>query len=59
MGTLTTGLSNLNTVIGRFSDFARMPAPRSSDVSPNAIVQQSRDAVSGAARGARSAADCA
>jgi two-component system nitrogen regulation sensor histidine kinase NtrY len=40
MGTLTTGLSNLNTVIGRFSDFARMPAPEMSDVSPNAIVQQ-------------------
>jgi signal transduction histidine kinase len=40
MGTLTTGLSNLSTVIGRFSDFARMPAPEVSDVSPNAIVQQ-------------------
>jgi two-component system nitrogen regulation sensor histidine kinase NtrY len=40
MGTLTTGLSNLNTVIGRFSDFARMPAPEVSDVSPNAIVQE-------------------
>jgi signal transduction histidine kinase len=40
MGTLTTGLSNLNTVIGRFSDFARMPALEVSDVSPNAIVEQ-------------------
>ena len=39
MGTLATGLSNLNTVIGRFSDFARMPVPEVSDVSPNAIVQ--------------------
>jgi two-component system, NtrC family, nitrogen regulation sensor histidine kinase NtrY len=40
MGTLTTGLTNLTTVIDRFSDFARMPAPEMSDVSPNAIVQQ-------------------
>jgi nitrogen fixation/metabolism regulation signal transduction histidine kinase len=41
MGTLTTGLANLNTVIGRFSDFARMPAPELAVVSPNAIVEQS------------------
>ena len=40
VGTLTTGLANLNTVIGRFSDFARMPAPDVADVSPNAIVKQ-------------------
>src|SRR6476646_1926129 len=25
--TMATGLANLNTVVGRFSDFARMPAP--------------------------------
>lgn len=38
MTTLTTGLANLNTVIRRFSDFARMPAPDFADISPNAIV---------------------
>ena len=41
MGTLTSGLTNLNTVIGRFSDFARMPVPQIADVSPNDIVQRS------------------
>lgn len=40
MGTLTTGLANLNTVIGRFSDFAKMPAPQFERVSPNEIVAQ-------------------
>jgi two-component system nitrogen regulation sensor histidine kinase NtrY len=38
--TLATGLTNLNTVIGRFSDFSRMPMPVLEDVSPNAIVTQ-------------------
>jgi two-component system nitrogen regulation sensor histidine kinase NtrY len=41
MTTLHTGLANLNAVIGRFSDFARMPAPQFAQVSPNEIVQQS------------------
>jgi len=41
MGTLHTGLTNLNTVVGRFSDFARMPLPVIADVSPNEIVQRS------------------
>ncbi len=40
MGALATGLANLNTVVGRFSDFARMPVPEWADVSPNAVVQQ-------------------
>jgi nitrogen fixation/metabolism regulation signal transduction histidine kinase len=40
VATLATGLANLNTVIGRFSDFSRMPAPEFADVSPNAIVRQ-------------------
>ncbi len=40
MGTLTTGLTNLNAVIGRFSDFARMPVPQIADVSPNDVVQR-------------------
>jgi two-component system nitrogen regulation sensor histidine kinase NtrY len=40
VGTLTTGLANLNTVIGRFSDFSRMPAPELADVSLNTIVEQ-------------------
>jgi len=39
--TLQTGLGNLNTVIGRFSDFARMPAPEFLQVSINEIVEQS------------------
>jgi two-component system nitrogen regulation sensor histidine kinase NtrY len=39
--TLQTGLGNLNTVIGRFSDFARMPAPDFSQVSLNEMVEQS------------------
>jgi two-component system, NtrC family, nitrogen regulation sensor histidine kinase NtrY len=41
MGTLHTGLTSLNTVVGRFSDFARMPVPVIADVSPNEIVQRS------------------
>ena len=39
--TLRTGLANLNTVIGRFSDFAKMPAPEFSQVSINEIVEES------------------
>jgi len=39
--TLQTGLGNLNTVIGRFSDFAKMPAPEFAQVSVNEIVEQS------------------
>lgn len=39
--TLQTGLGNLNTVIGRFSDFAKMPAPEFAHVSLNEIVEQS------------------
>jgi two-component system, NtrC family, nitrogen regulation sensor histidine kinase NtrY len=40
LGTLTTGLTNLNTVVGRFSDFARMPVPEIAEVSPNEVVQR-------------------
>ena len=40
VNTLSVGVANLNTVIGRFSDFARMPAPAFAIVSPNAIVTQ-------------------
>jgi signal transduction histidine kinase len=39
--TLQTGLGNLNTVIGRFSDFAKMPPPEFARVSVNEIVEQS------------------
>ena len=39
--TLHTGLGNLNTVIGRFSDFAKMPTPEFAQVSVNEIVEQS------------------
>jgi signal transduction histidine kinase len=38
MMTLSTGIGNLTSVIGKFSDFARMPQPRVEDVSPNDIV---------------------
>ncbi len=40
MTTLAIGLSNLNAVIGRFSDFARMPAPNFEQVSVNEIVKR-------------------
>jgi len=40
MGTLATGLDNLTAVVGRFSDFARMPVPELADVAPNDVVQQ-------------------
>jgi len=39
LGTLTTGLANLTSVVGRFSDFARMPVPVLADVSINEIIQ--------------------
>jgi signal transduction histidine kinase len=39
--TMTSGLANLNTVIARFSDFARMPPPESATVAPNDVVRQS------------------
>jgi signal transduction histidine kinase len=41
MTTMTSGLANLNTVIGRFSDFARMPAPEFATILPNDVVRQS------------------
>jgi two-component system nitrogen regulation sensor histidine kinase NtrY len=37
--TLETGLKNLNVVVGRFGDFAKMPAPVFEDVSPNALIE--------------------
>jgi nitrogen fixation/metabolism regulation signal transduction histidine kinase len=40
VATLTTGLANLNTVIARFSDFAKMPAPELRSVSPNEVVAE-------------------
>jgi two-component system, NtrC family, nitrogen regulation sensor histidine kinase NtrY len=40
VGTLTTGLANLNTVIGRFSDFSKMPAPELAEVPVNAVVER-------------------
>jgi signal transduction histidine kinase len=40
MATLSTAIGNLTSVIGKFSDFARMPEPRVEEASPNAIVQQ-------------------
>jgi signal transduction histidine kinase len=40
MTTLGTGFANLNSVIAKFSDFARMPEPRFEDASPDDIVRQ-------------------
>ena len=40
MATLSAGVGNLTSVIGKFSDFARMPQPRVEDAAPNAIVEQ-------------------
>ena len=37
---LTTGLQNLNTVVARFSDFARMPTPEFSQISLNGIIEE-------------------
>jgi two-component system, NtrC family, nitrogen regulation sensor histidine kinase NtrY len=40
LATLSTGLGNLNSVIAKFSDFARMPAPTFEPVSLHGVVQQ-------------------
>jgi two-component system, NtrC family, nitrogen regulation sensor histidine kinase NtrY len=40
MMTLSTGLGNLTSVVGKFSDFARMPQPRLETTAANEIVQQ-------------------
>jgi signal transduction histidine kinase len=37
---LSAGLGNLNAVIARFSDFARMPAPTFEPAEPNVIVER-------------------
>ncbi len=39
--TMATGLANLNTVVGRFSDFSKMPAPDFATVVANELVRQS------------------
>ena len=38
--TLSTGFVNLNTVVGSFSEFAKMPAPEFELVSPNDVVER-------------------
>lgn len=40
MTTLSTGLGNLTSVIGKFSDFARMPQPHLETTPANDLVQQ-------------------
>jgi signal transduction histidine kinase len=40
MTTFSIGLNNLTSVIARFSDFARTPAPEFEQVSPNDIVRR-------------------
>jgi signal transduction histidine kinase len=39
--TLVAEINNLNAIIGRFGDFARMPAPRLEDVPLNVLVTES------------------
>jgi signal transduction histidine kinase len=39
--TMAAGLANLNTVVGRFSDFAKMPAPDFAAVALNDVVRNS------------------
>ncbi len=39
LATLDTGLASLNAVVGRFSDFSKMPAPDIKPINPNAIVE--------------------
>ncbi len=41
VATLRAGVTNLNSVIARFSDFAKMPTPVFEEVSPNQVVRQS------------------
>jgi len=40
LATMSDGLANLNTIVGRFSDFARMPAPELGPVTPNAVIER-------------------
>ncbi|HYM25647.1 MAG TPA: HAMP domain-containing protein, partial [Vicinamibacterales bacterium] len=40
LAALTTGLQNLNTVVARFSDFAKMPTPVFSAVALNGVVDR-------------------
>ena len=53
MATLTTGFANLNTVIGGFSEFAKMPAPAIRDGLAQRRRRARRRAVPRPARGAR------
>jgi len=39
LAAFSTGLANLNTVVAQFADFARMPTPSFSHLSPNQIVR--------------------
>jgi signal transduction histidine kinase len=40
LSTLSSGLANLSTVVGRFSDFAKAPAPEMGMVSPTEVIEQ-------------------
>jgi signal transduction histidine kinase len=40
LATLDAGLGSLNAVVGRFSDFSKMPAREFAPVGPNAIVER-------------------
>ena len=55
--TLLAEISNLKTIIGRFSEFSRMPHPQLQAVQVNEIVRGSGETFSGATAGAGANAD--
>ena len=55
--TLLAELANLKTIIGRFSDFAKMPAPHLEPVDLNRFGARSAEAFRGADPGARASPD--
>jgi signal transduction histidine kinase len=40
LAALSTGLANLNAVVAQFADFAKMPTPNFTHVSPNQVVRE-------------------
>ena len=55
--TLLAEISNLKGIIGRFSDFSKMPQPQLQPVQVNEIVTAASPALSGAIASARTRAD--
>ena len=40
LAAFSSGLANLNAVVGQFSDFAKMPTPQFARVSPNDVIRE-------------------